>query len=46
MHTKFWLEDLKGRRDHLEDLRIYEKTVEWIIGKYGEKCALAASGSS
>jgi hypothetical protein len=31
MHTKFWLEDLKGR-DHLEDLSIDRRIIlEWIL---------------
>jgi hypothetical protein len=33
MHTKFWLENPKGR-DHLEDLGVNEKIIlEWILGK-------------
>jgi hypothetical protein len=36
MHTIFWLENLKGRRNHLEDLGIDRKTIlEWILGKWG-----------
>jgi len=32
----FWLENLKAR-DHLEDLSIDGKVLEWILGKYGGK---------
>jgi hypothetical protein len=32
MHTKFWLENLKGR-DHSEDLDVDRKR-EWILGKW------------
>jgi hypothetical protein len=36
MHTRFWLENLKGR-DHSEDLGIDGKIIlEWILGKWGE----------
>jgi hypothetical protein len=35
MHTKFWLECLKGR-DHLEDQRIDRRIIlKWILGKQG-----------
>jgi hypothetical protein len=37
MHTKFWLENLKGK-DHSEDLGIEGKIIlEWILGKLGGK---------
>jgi hypothetical protein len=37
MHSKFWLENLKGR-DNMEDLGIDETIIlEWISGKYGGK---------
>jgi hypothetical protein len=32
MHTKFWLENLKGR-NHLEELGIDKNILEWILGK-------------
>jgi hypothetical protein len=32
MHTKFWLENLTGR-NHYEELRVDEKTLEWNFGK-------------
>jgi hypothetical protein len=32
MHTKFWLESLKGR-DHSEDLGVDERIIlKWILG--------------
>jgi len=34
MHTKFWLENLKGRRGHMEDIVIDEKIMlDWILEK-------------
>jgi hypothetical protein len=36
MHTKFWLENMKGR-DHLEDVGIDDRISEWIPGKYNGK---------
>jgi hypothetical protein len=36
MHTIFYLENLKGR-DHLEDLGVDGKILEWILGKWGGK---------
>jgi len=38
MHMEFWLESLKGRRDHLEDLGVDGKIIlEWVLGKWGGK---------
>jgi hypothetical protein len=37
MHTKFWLENLKGR-GHAGDLVVGGRIViEWILGKYSGK---------
>jgi hypothetical protein len=37
MHTRFLLENLKGK-DHSEDIGIDGKVIlEWILGKYGRK---------
>jgi hypothetical protein len=37
MHTKYWMENLKGR-DHLEALGIDERIkLKWILAKYGGK---------
>jgi len=36
MHTIFWSENLKGR-DHLEDLGVDGKILEWILEKKGGK---------
>jgi hypothetical protein len=36
MRTVFRLENLK-ERDHLEDLGLDGKILEWILGKYGGK---------
>jgi len=37
MHTKFWLENLKGR-DHSEDLDVDGRVIlQWILQKYGGK---------
>jgi len=37
MHSKFWLEILKGR-DHTEELGIGGRIIlEWILWKYGGK---------
>jgi hypothetical protein len=34
MLTKIWSENLKGRSDHLEDLGVDGKILEWISGTY------------
>jgi hypothetical protein len=36
MYRKCWSENVKGR-DYSEDLDVDGKTLEWILGKYGEK---------
>jgi hypothetical protein len=36
MHTKCWLENLKGR-DLLEHLGIDSKILEWVLGIYSGK---------
>jgi hypothetical protein len=38
MHTKFWLENLRGR-DHFENLGTDRKIAEWISWKQGGKVA-------
>jgi hypothetical protein len=44
MHTKFWLEDLKGT-DHSEVLGVDGKIIsEWILGKWVISCGVDASG--
>jgi hypothetical protein len=40
----FSLENLKGR-DHLEDLGVDGKVLEWMLGKLGGGCGLDSSGS-
>jgi hypothetical protein len=45
MHTKFWLENLKGI-DHLEDIGVGGSIVlEWILGRHGGKDELNSCGS-
>jgi len=45
MHTKFWLENLKGRA-HSEDLSIDGRTIlEWNLGNRVGNCGLDVSGS-
>jgi hypothetical protein len=45
MHTKFWLENLKGG-DHLEVLSVDGRIIlEWILKKLAGKCDLDSSGS-
>jgi hypothetical protein len=36
MHARFWSENQNGR-DHLEDLGVDGKILEWILGKEGGK---------
>jgi hypothetical protein len=41
----FWLENLKGR-DYSKDLGIDGRLIlDWMLGKFGEKSGLEASGS-
>jgi hypothetical protein len=40
---KTWLENLKGR-DHLEDLGINGKILEWMLEEYVRRCGLDSSG--
>jgi hypothetical protein len=45
MHTKFFLENLKGRDDS-EDVSLYRKVIlEWILGNNIGRFGLDASGS-
>jgi hypothetical protein len=38
IHTKFWLESLKGKDHHLEDLSIDERIIlKWILRKQCER---------
>jgi hypothetical protein len=44
IHTKFWLENLKGR-DNSEDLGIHGKMLEWILGNTAPNCGLDSTAS-
>jgi hypothetical protein len=46
MHSKFWLENLKGR-EHSENTDIGGRIIlKWILQKQGVGCALGSCGSA
>jgi len=44
MHARFWPENLKGR-DHLGDLGMDGRLLEWTLGKMVGSCGLDSCGS-
>jgi hypothetical protein len=44
MHAECGQKNLNGR-EHLEDVGVDGRILEWILGKYGGMCVLDSSGS-